>query len=320
MDIFSGSSPEAVTIWAMDTALLDLARTRGGLVTVPEVRRLGILPARLNRLSGSGRLVHVRRGAYALADVWREASEVERYALRTRAVLRTRPAVAASHHAALVLAGLPVWALPPDRIDVVDVAGTARRARGKAGLVVHPRPARLEIVVDDHEDARVALTSALVSLARDAPAAAFATALDQALGAGLTTVDEMRSALDLEDTRTKWVRRAAELLAGADPLSPGPEATRLRILLRDLGFRPRLRVPLASRGRTVLRAELLVGSSIAVVRTAYPDRDRDRLRELGVTVAVVQDADLDHPHRVAAALAEAMRELDGLRLGRACGA
>lgn len=321
MDNFRRPAAIPATIWAMDERLVDLARARGGLVTVSEAGRLGVSPARLNRLRVTGTLAHLRRGAYALADVWADATEAERYALRTRAVLRTRRAVAASHHAALALVGVPTWGMPLDRIDVVDVAGSTTRVRSKAGLHVHPRRTGLEIVADPLGDPRVSVAIALLGVARDTTALAFATALDQALVAGLTTTGEVGAALLLEDERTRWVRQAGDLLAGADPLSPSVEVTRLRILLTDMGFRPRLRVPLPSAdGRSVLRPDFLIGSSIAVVRTAYPDCVRDRLRELGVTVALVQDADLDHPDRVAASIAVAMRELDALRVGRARGA
>ena len=65
---------------------------------------------------------------------------------------------------------------------------------------------------------------------------------------------------------------------------------------------------------------LLLGSSIAVSRTAYTGRELARLRELGVAVALIGDDDLDHPDRVAASIAGAMGELDALRSARARGA
>lgn len=321
MDNVRGRSAVPATIRVMEERLIDLARARGGLLTVPEAVRLGVRPARLSRLRDAGVLVHVRRGAYALADSWADATELQRYALRTRAVLRTRPGVAASHHAALTMAGVPTWGVPWHRIDVVDVTGVTTRVRGKAGLFLHPRPVRSEIVTDDLGDARVDVTTALLHVARDTSPIAFAVALDQALRGGLVTTGAVGAALGLEAERRRWVRQATDLLAGADPLSPCVEATRLRIMLVDMGFRPRLRVPLRSAsGGPVLRAELLIGTSIAVSRTAFTDRERDRLRGLGVAVAVVADVDLGHPDRVAASIAAAMRELEELRLPRARGA
>ena len=305
----------------MDERLVDLARARGGLVTVTEARELGIAPPRLSRLREEGALVHLRRGAYALGDAWAGASETQRYALRTRAVLRTRVGVAAGHEAALTLAGVAGWRSAPTRIDVVDLSGATTRVRGKGGLSRHPRPVRAEIVRDALGDSRVGVTPALLQVARDGTPLTFAVALDQALGLGLTTTGAVGAALRLEAPRRRWVRQAEGLLAGADPLSPAPEATELRMMLTDMGFRPRLRVPLhASADGAVLRAELLIGTSLVVSRTAYGERDRDRLRGLGMAVALVRDDDLGHPDRVAGSIACAMRELDALRLPRARGA
>ena len=305
----------------MDERLVDLARARGGLLTVPEAARLGATPGRLNRFRTQGLLVHLRRGAYALADTWDAATGSERYALRVRAVLRTRPAVAASHHAALALAGVPAWGPALDRVDVVELTGTCTRVRSKRGVVVRPWPAASEIVTDSFGDPRVPAVVALVQMARDCSALAFAAALDQALRLGLTSTGEVAEALQREGRGHRWVRQGTDLLAGADPLSPCPEATRLRVLLTDMGFRPRLRVPLWCGARaSVTRAELLLGSSIAVSRTAYTGRELARLRELGVAVALIGDDDLDHPDRVAASIAGAMGELDALRSARARGA
>lgn len=305
----------------MHERLADLAQARGGLATVPELRDLGVTRRCLLRLREAGDLVHLRRGVYVLAEVWVEASETERYALRTRAVLRARAGVAASHVSALTLAGLTGLVTTPERIDVVDLSGTTTRVRGRGGLFLHPLPASCEIVRDALGDARVAVTPALVQVSRDDTPLTFAVGLDQALGRGLTETGSVGAALRHEGRRRGWVRQAEGLLAGADPLSPGAEATELRIMLTDMGFRPRLRVPLhAWADGSVLRAEFLIGTSLVVSRTAYAGRERDRLRELGMAVAMVPHGDLGHPDRVAASIAAAMRELDSMRLPRARGA
>ena len=305
----------------MEQRLVDLARSRGGLVTVPEASGLGISPVRLNRLYTAGLLEHVRRGAYVLADTWADADEPRRYALRTRAVLRTRRGVAASHHAALTLAGAAPWGVPLDRIDIVDVDGRATRVRGKAGLVLHPARRGARIVTDDLGDPRVDVPSALLGLARDVSALTFAVALEEALRCGLTSVAEVTAPLEREDQRRRWVLQAREHVTAADPLSASTGVTRLRILLAGMGFRPRLRVPLRPLDDgPVLRPDLLIGTSVAVSLTAYSRRELDRLRAAGVEVAQVTQSDLDHPHRVAAAIAGAMRELDLRRGTRARGA
>lgn len=290
-------------------------------MTVPEAARLGVTPARLCRLRGAGALVHLRRGAYALAEAWESATVTERYALRVRAVLRTRERVAASHHAALTLMGVPVWGTCLERVDVVDTSGQSARVRSKAALVVHPRPRGSSVAVDELGDPRVSVETALLQVARGSSPLAFAVALDQALRAALTTTGSVRTALETAPAGARWVAQAVDLLRAADPLSPSVEATRLRILLTDMGFTPRTRVPLRlDDGGSIVRPELLIGASIAVVRSAYSVAEQERLRAVGVVLAQVEDNDLDHPERVAASIAGAMRELDGLRPVRARGA
>ena len=301
----------------MDGRLVDLARARGGLLTVAEADRLGVSPGVLHRLARAGDLVHVRRGVYALAESWDAATDPDRYAMRTRAVLRTREGVAAGHHGALRLAGVPLDRVPEERSHVCDTTGTGQRVRTKGPLSVHPRPVRSRALLDALGDPYLDPASAVVLIARDDGAVAAAAALDQALRIRAVTVPDVERVLDTHDDRHGWVRQFRVLLADADPLSPAPAATRLRILLTDLGFRPRLRVPLRdSSGQFLTRPELLIGTSVAVVRDAYPPQVVDRLREVGVVLARIGPDESEHPELVAAAVAAALRELSALRTTR----
>jgi hypothetical protein len=307
----------------MEERLVAFALGRGGVVTAADALRLGVPAARLSRLRAAGALVRLRRGAYAPTPVWEGSSRVERYALRTRAVLRTRSGVAASHHAALALAGVPVDGLPLHRVDVVDVQGRTDRVRSRRGVVVHPIPAAGgDVQVGAHGDLHLPVAHSLAALARDLAPVDFGVALDQALSCRVTSTEAVRAALrDLcrqpdGRQRARWLRPVSAVVDDADPLSPCAAATRLRIVVTDLGFRPRRRVPLRGRdGSTVVRAELLLGTSVAVARTAYAAADVDRLLAVGVTVAVVPDDDVGRPDRVAAAIATAMRELRSISTG-----
>ncbi len=306
----------------MDARLDELARARGGILTVADEAHLGLPAGHLSRAARRGELVAVRRGAYALAQTWTGASDPERYALRTRAALRTRVRVAASHHAALVLAGLGevVGDLDADwgHVDVVSVGNGAGRVRTRGGLSVHPQPTGGLILTDSLGDAFLDVASALIQVAREHSMQAFAVALDQALRRQLTSVSEVWSALARAPRQGRWSTQAREVVLDADPLSPSPAATRLRIVLADMGFQPRRRVPIRDvRTRLVARPELLIGTSIAVVRSAYDLGVLERLREVGVVVAEVRDADAGHPERVAAAIAGAMAELSDLCARRA---
>lgn len=305
----------------MTAHLLRLVRARGAVITRIDAERLGLDAAALCRLAREGHLARVRAGAYAVAADWAQASDVERYAVRTRAVLRTRPELVASHHSALVLAGVVVPGMDLEVIHAVDSRGQRHRVRRRGGLSVHPRTGGRKVIRDDHGDLMLEPATALVQVGLDEGELDFAVMLDRALGLRRATVEQVAAALDAEDRRSRRVGQLRRLLERADPLSPGPEATRLRILLTELGFRPRLRVPVRGRdGGLLARPELLVGTSIAVVRSAYSPGDADRLRQVGIAVALVTHEDLDHPDRVARVVAGAMREVAVMQRERARGA
>ena len=301
----------------LDPRLAHLARARGGLVTTAEAARVGCGTQDLHRLSRCGELVHLRRGAYALGQTWEHSTPDQQYAVRTRAVLRTRSGVAAAAHSAVALAGLPLIGVDLDQIELLDTTGSVGRLRRKGGITVAPSQAGVAVLPDHFGDDRVPIWHALVSMVQSASDLGAAVALDAALARGMVVPAEILATLVGQPARARWVRSLRSIVDTADSLSPSPEATRLRVLVTDMGFDPRLRVPLrGADGDLLARADLLIGSSIAVVRDAYDRVVLERLHEVGVAVAHVPDADLDHPERVAKALARAMREVQQLRLAR----
>lgn len=305
----------------MTARLFSLVRARGGVITGADADRLGLDAIALSRLTREGHLTRVRPGAYAAAADWAGASDVERYAMRTRAVLRTRPELVASHQAALVLAGVVVPRMDLEVVHAVDIGAARTRARRRDGLSVHPSPQGCDIARDDHGDRMLEPATALVQVGVDQGELAFAVCLDRALSTRATSTEQVADVLDAQRRCRRRAGRLRQLLESADPLSPGPEATRLRIVVASLGFRPRLRVPIRGRdGGLLARPELLVGTSIAVVRTAYPPGVVDRLHQVGIAVAVVDDQDVGHPERVARAVAGAMREVAVMQRERARGA
>lgn len=305
----------------MTARLVSLVRSRGGVILRADAARVGIDAQTLTRLTREGELIRVRTGAYTLTEDWVASDDLERYAVRTRAVLRTRPELAASHHCALVLAGLSAPGLDLETIHAVDPRRERTKVRNRNALSVHPCPDAIGIIRDDHGDPMVEPAAAVVQVGIDSDEATFAVLLDLALAARLITIPGTAAALDARGRRRRRVGRLRQLLASADPLTPAPDATRLRVLLMDLGFRPRLRVPIRGRdGGLLARPELLVGTSIAVVRSAYPTEVIERLRQVGVAVALIHGADLEHPDRVARAVAGAMQEVAGMQRERARGA
>jgi very-short-patch-repair endonuclease len=95
------------------------------------------------RMIRGGAWHRVRRGAYVEGEVWRSLSEVDRYRLRCRAVLRTaHPSSSLSHVSAALEWGAPVWGVPLDEVHLSRTDG--RGGRREAGVVHHRAPTPLE--------------------------------------------------------------------------------------------------------------------------------------------------------------------------------
>ena len=110
----------------MDERLAAVIRAREGVVSASDAARIGVTPVQLDGLTRSGELVRLRRGAYALRQPYQAASPEERYRLRTKAILRTRPPVdAASHHAAVLLHGVDT---------LVSISGWSTSCHGSTRL------------------------------------------------------------------------------------------------------------------------------------------------------------------------------------------
>lgn len=83
----------------------------------------------IRRLVRSGEWVRVRHGAYTVRDQWDLADGAARHKIRVRAALRTiGPVVAASHHSACAIHGLPLWGADLDVVHLTRLdAGAGRR-------------------------------------------------------------------------------------------------------------------------------------------------------------------------------------------------
>src|SRR5690242_12147938 len=69
----------------MDDRLAAVFAAQGGVASSTDAARLGIRAVQLDNLVRSHELVRVRRGAYALKEVYDSADVWERYRLRTKA-------------------------------------------------------------------------------------------------------------------------------------------------------------------------------------------------------------------------------------------
>ena len=241
----------------------------------------------------------------------------ERYRLVVRAILRSRPRDAASHHAALAIHGLPTFGVDWDRIDLV---GPVTRVKIAAPLVVHPAAGEAVVQVEGARCQPVA--RALVRTAMSSGLTAGLVAADAALSNGTCITADLQAELEiLSDCRGS--RYAARMIELADDLSESPGETRTRLILLSAGLPVRSQVPIVSVGGAVLaRVDFLVGRHVVVEfdgavkyqtgngAVLFQEKQReDRLRELGYEVVRVIWAELDHPAdvigRVQAALARA---------------
>ena len=138
-----------------------VAAAQDGVLSSTDAARVGVTAVRLDGLVRAGELVRVRRGAYVLRTVHEAADPEARYSLRTKAVLRTRPKLdAASHHAALLLAGIDTYAVD---LGIVDLVSAVRATRVRSGLRTHPSSGLGVEVVDGWS--RVVAPIALCQLA-----------------------------------------------------------------------------------------------------------------------------------------------------------
>ena len=261
----------------------------------------------LDALVRSRRLVRVRRGAYVLrathegADVW------ERYRLRTRAILRTRPDTdAASHHAALMLHGVDTYDVD---LGVVDVVSSVKATRVRSGLRTHPG---YGVVADRAPGFNVVgLPLALCQVAGGSGVLSAVCSMDDALHDLRCTRRQLEDAVvELPEHHRDLAHRAIGL---TDPASESVGETRTRVLLRDLGFSVQSQQTLR-RGRAfVARVDFLVDGLVVVEfdgLVKYEGKDgraslaAEKAREsaivdLGYEVVRLVWADLVNPAEVA---------------------
>lgn len=259
--------------------------------------------------------MRVRRDAYVLGEAWRAASPEQRLALRTRAVLSTRPGDVASHQSSLAQHRLPLYGVP---LTTVDVLADVKRTRTANGLRSHPRGS-LPFVVDDGYRCVPAAVAVAQVLVRSGLVAAMVP-LDAALHTGRCGLDDVSAALEPLCATPRLRRRGEALIGRADPRCESPGETRTRLLLHDLGFDVRSQVEVHDEGWLVGRVDFLVGEHVVVefdgaVKYGGADgrealvaekRREDALRRLGYVVIRLTWADLARPEWVAAQIRRAM--------------
>lgn len=288
-----------------------LVRHRG-VVTTRELAALGADSREVRELQRSGRLVRLARGAYAPRELLERLGPEERHTLRVRAVVAVVPGqVAASHHSAVCVWGLPWIGLPPDHVHVMRVAaGEHRRARH---YTVHERwPATQPTWVNGVPVLPV--PEALLGLAGSAPLEQTVVSGDAALARGLTSIGQLTEVLHQRRGQqgTRNLRSALPLL---DARAESPGESRTRLLLHTLGYQPRTQVEIRDHlGHFLARVDALVAGRVVIEfdgRLKYAGdgggdqqslvREKareDRLRAAGYEVVRLVWQDLDAPNRV----------------------
>lgn len=262
----------------MDSRLAAIAVGQGGAFSIHDAARVGVSGSDLTRLVRGGIVRRVRRGAYVVAADYVVADPPERYRMRVRAVLASRPdGERASHQSALALFGAPLWDVD---LTTVHVAGPVRRVRRSGALALHPAGARPAFVLDGWRCET--LPVALAQLAAGAGIAPGLIAMDWAVHNELCALEAIAEAVAaLGPIGAGHARIAASLI---DEVCESVGETRMRLALVDLGIPFRSQVEIRDAGGLVGRVDFLVDEWLVVEfdglgKYAGPDGHRVRSAE-----------------------------------------
>lgn len=303
----------------MNQQLIERARRQNGVFTWQDVKACLLGEAEVRSAIRHGHAVRVRRDAYVLADLWRSARPSEQLALRTRAVLRTRPGDLASHQSALALHGLPVWGSPT---DVVDLLSHVTRTRTASGVRMNPRPDVIE-AVDVGGCAAVDIGTAVAQVAaRDGLVPALVP-LDRAQHERMCRLSQVEAAGEVLASGPLGRTRIGAVVSRADKDCESVGETRTRVVLQDLGYAPRSQVRLYDVDGFIGRVDFLVEDAVVLEfdgmvkyegangrqALAAEKRREERLSATGCIVIRLVWSDLDHPERIRAMVESARRRI-----------
>ena len=304
----------------MDERLRGRAERQGGVFTSRDVRACLLGEHDLRGVVGRREAIRVRRDAYVLGDWWRDAWPTQQLALRTRAILRTRPEDVASHHSALALHGVATWGVPPDVVDLLAAVG---RTRTVAGVRLHPmRDVAEPVEVSGYR--AVCVSVAIVQVALSQGVVPAVVSLDDALHQRMCTLGHVRTAADWCARGPLDRARLDAVLDRTDPLCESVGETRARLLLQDLGYAVRSQVRVCdAQGDLVGRVDFMIGERLVVEfdgMVKYEGADgrgalarekarEERLTALGCVVVRLVWSDLDQPERVRSMIESALVRL-----------
>ena len=281
-----------------------------GLFTASDARRAGYGHPEIQALCSAGRWVRLRRGVYTTAERLADAEgRGARHRLECYAVLLDldRPAAAISHVSAARLWGFPVLRGLDATVRLTDPE-LWRRGRN-FHMTRAPLPES-----DVAMAGPLRLTSAartLVDAAREWPLDDAVVAMDSAVLAGRTSVDQL---LEVTSRQLSWrgVQRSRRAIGLCDGRAESPLETRGRLRIVGAGLpTPELQVEIRAGGRLVAVVDGWFDEAAVAVecdgRVKYTDpwrgrspervlwdekRREDELRALDIRVVRLVDADL----------------------------
>lgn len=290
-----------------------MALAQDGAFSAQDAAAVGVFSDELTSLVRRRELFRVRRGAYVLADRFREAGPDEQYRMRVLAVMRSRPTSdRASHHSALALLGVSFFGAPTTLVTAESPRGCHQ---SRAGLLLH-RPT-------DAPGFRfgavgcVSAATACVQVAGRYGFEAGVCAMDSALHLQRCSREELESAL--VDVSGQQRRRVTMAIAFAEPLTESVGESLTRVILSDAGFTFVPQVEVRGRDLFVGRVDFVVEGCVVVefdglVKYAGKDgklalaseKDREsRLVRLGYEVVRIVWAELTDPAAIIARIREA---------------
>jgi hypothetical protein len=253
---------------------------------------------RVSGLVAQGRLLAVRRGVYALADVAAAGADGREHALQVAAVMASCGfPVVASHRSAALIHGIDMIGKQITQGVMVTRPPRGHGSRSlRTGVIVHSAA-----LPDGHVVVRegIRLTSVartVVDLARTCSFREGVVAADSALHVGNATVPEINAVLS-DCSRWPGVQRARDVVAFSDHRAESALESIGRVVFHDHGLpAPELQVWVGGDLGAVGRADYLwprhgtVAEADGAVKYANPGRaiaqlDRDaRLRDAGFEV------------------------------------
>lgn len=295
-----------------------LLATGSGVLTTRSATAAGITDDDLRRATEGGRLHRVRRGIFVEHGAWQSATPWVRYRFLVRGVLLARPGWGASHHAAIVLHGLPMHGVD---LALVDVAAEVRTSKRRVGTHVH----RLETdLVEATGLPAVPVAHACAVLAAASGVESGVVSMDGALHAKACSAEELGAAVGALGER-RGIARAREALLLADGAAESPGESRTRVLLSGLEVPVRSQVDLYDADGHIGRVDLLVGDRVVVEfdgmvkyegadgreALAREKRREERLRDAGYRVVRVVWSELRRPDAVLARVRAALAAASG---------